>query len=470
MKVNILNNSTMKQRYSLKSNAVKFRLLTLTLLALLGLGGKSAFAGNWPTATGNNPTTLSASKTYYVYSSTTENTGNGAGTYKFYLLENEVDPADYNFGSATKYEYFSACIINGGKSNEPSGSGIRIKFVFNTSKPVGFMGFFCVSDGILEMELGQYYSNALGITLKRTGNWSTYGNSNINCPFTIPDNNQTVGSYTSGIDFNYNTKEKSLDAQKIIITGNPPLANEVPSGFTPANDTCTFLNTRQFVIDGGHNPTVTYTTADSTSYTVSIPSTQTAGKTTFFRVMCGTLQLTNVTLQNHYVNGDGNTGGIYVITNSTGTSSGDRKSAVKLEMEHCWLHHLANTMPGVYLQYGTRIMSFSGSSKPSATLSRCKFTDNYSTNRNNAAIRSFSNGWCDLTMDRCTVFNNLGGGVRWQSTRPCIATFNNCLIKRNRTYGNSTSDPAQGSGGGLLIKSSSIINYRVSACAWQSRI
>ena len=448
------------------------RMRQILLLALLVLSGKAAFAANWPTATGIQPTTLSTSKTYYIYSSNTENTGTGAGTYKFYILENNENPATYNFGSATEYEYLSACIINGGGGTTSNGSGIHIKLVFNTSKPVGFVGFFCVADGFLELTLGDYYTNTEGITLKRTGNWSAYSNSNFNCPFTIPDvrvnfkvNNVVYYNEIPEVtEFNYNETEKSLDAQKIIITGNPPLANEVPSGFTPANDTCTFLNTRQFVIDGGHNPTVTFLDNDSTDYTVSPNGTP--GKTSFFRVMCGTLQLTNVTLQNYYSEG-GNAGGIYVITNS---SAADRKSAVKLEMEHCWMHHVANGWPGIYLQYGSGILSFSGSARPSATLKRCKFSENYSTSKRNGAIRSHSNGWCDLTMDKCTIYKNIGGGVRWQSTRPCTATFNNCHIKRNRTYGTaSDSDKSQGSGGGMIIKSSAIINGCLIEKNWAQR-
>ena len=66
MKVNNLNNSTMKQRYSLKSNAVKFRLLTLTLLALL-VGGNMAWGQE------SRPWTPSSEGTYRLRSRTGDN-------------------------------------------------------------------------------------------------------------------------------------------------------------------------------------------------------------------------------------------------------------------------------------------------------------------------------------------------------------------------------------------------------------
>ncbi len=436
----------MKQPYILKNNVVKFRRLTLILLTLL-LGGNVAYADNWPTASGIQPTTLSTSKTYYIYSSDTENTGNGAGTYKFYLLESEVDPAGYDFGSATKYEYFSACIINGGSNATSTGSGIHIKLVFNTTKPVGFVGFFCVADGFLELTLGEYYNNTDGITLKRTGNWDQYSLSNFNCPFTIPDNKSsfTVGgtTYNNGITFNYNTGEKSLDAQKIVITGK---ASSSTSIYDPNN---------QFVIDGGCVPTVNETgSGASAEYTVTYSDNSKKGNTTMFRVMCGTLSLTHVTLQNCCAS-NGSTGGIYVITNAGNTI--DRKSSVKVDLDHCWLHHLANICPGLYIQY--TIASYTGvaDKKPSLTLKDCKLSDCYSTSKADGALRSHSNSLCNLTVTNCTIENNYGGGVRWQSTKACTASFTNCTINNNKRFLSGGSDATNGCGGGMIIKSSTSI-------------
>ncbi|MBO7629972.1 MAG: hypothetical protein J6S87_08560, partial [Bacteroidales bacterium] len=245
----------MKQRYSLKSNAVKFRALALVLIAFF-LGGNVAVADNWPTASGTDPTDIVANATYYIYSAT----DNGDGTYGFYLLNDNVDPASSEYTDAisglTPYNYLSACRIDGGSNSTANGSGIKLTLVFNTSHPVGFVGFFCVNDGTLEMKLGDFYTTPDGITLKITDNWTTYTTSNYNCPFTIPDN--YGGNINPGNSFDYNTNEKNVDAQKIVITGKA------------SSSTSTYDPTCQFVIDGGCTPGVNETgSGASAEYTVT---------------------------------------------------------------------------------------------------------------------------------------------------------------------------------------------------------
>ena len=434
----------MKKRYTsdpnkaLRRNAFKFNKLFLALLALLLLGGNVAVADNWPTASGTDPTDIDATATYYIYSAATDN---GDGTYKFYLLTSEVNPAEYSFSGLTEYDYLSACRIDGGSNSTANGSGIKLTLVFNTSHPVGFVGFFCVNDGTLEMKLGEYYTNTDGITLKRTDNWTTYTNSNYNCPFTIPDNNP--GNNNPGNSFNYNTNEKNVDAQKIVITG------KASASTSPYDPTC------QFVIDGGCTPYVNETGSGALAdYTITYSDNSKIGKTTMFRVMCGTLSLTHVTLQNCCSSG-GSTGGIYVITNAGNTI--DRKSSVKVDLDHCWLHHLANTCPAFYIQY--TIASYTGAAdkKPSLTLKDCKLSDCYSTNKANGAIRSHSNSLCNLTVTNCTIEKNYGGGVRWQSTKACTASFTNCTIDNNKRFLSDGVDATDGCGGGVIIKSSASI-------------
>ena len=75
------------------------RLCRILMTAMMMLTSGMAWADNWP-----NPNTTvtkwNTTQTYYLYSSN-EQFGS-TGTYKFYVLETEVNPSNYDFSGLQK--------------------------------------------------------------------------------------------------------------------------------------------------------------------------------------------------------------------------------------------------------------------------------------------------------------------------------------------------------------------------------
>ena len=330
----------MKQRYSLTSNAVKFRLLTLTLLTL--------FIGSAHTAWGWGET-VQVPRIYEIQSTETPST-DGLGTYKFkYRYSDDNGTTWVNWSSETNYiEQF---IVNCPNATD------EVKIIFNTSHPVSFRNNngsggsnnnkpgFAVRKGILIMELGPSYTST--VTLKRTSGFSN--NQNGSCPFFL------------GMNANGGQDGGPAEQRKLIIRGNDPTMEEVTTaaspysgdGYLPTSvkqDTCTFLNTRQFVIDGGY-------TFNNISWddegTLTVTGSGSQSQIPFFRVQTGTLELTNVTIQNS--RHSAGHGAVYIMTNNTGVSDEVTKN-VTVKMTHCLIHNICGAnatslYPGVGIQF-----------------------------------------------------------------------------------------------------------------------
>ncbi len=383
------NTDTMKQRYPSKSNALKFRLLTLTLLTLLIGGGMKAIGQNAYTLNHTSAT----NKTYYVTSTnelaTSDNntTASGPQAYKFYVSETP------NPTSGTKYDHFYKVHVNNASAT--------VTFIFQTTKPVGFSNgpyanenAFKVTKGTLILKLDKDHYDS-DITLRRVGNFTTNGTNNQNSPFYL-----------------INDAGEASD-QRLIIEGLDPKPEQL---LYPVNnvkqDTATYLPKRQFVIDGAANISSVSMTNGNPTYTgIS------TNRRPLFRVETGTLHLTNVTIQNSINSDDQGTsaathGGIYLMLNDN-ASQPDRNVDVKLT--HCWLHKLVGTSgrtgyPGIGVQWQMRKAHGSGS----VVIKRSKFSSISNINGEDSAIRSISGCTASVTIDSCNINNNFGGGVRWQ--------------------------------------------------------
>ena len=408
----------MKQRYSLTSNAVKFRLLTLTLLTLLIGGGmkaigQEAFSLDY---------TGSANKTYYVTSTNevaeSDNNTLESGTQacKFYVSESSNSLTD-----DTKYDHFYNVHVNNASAT--------VTFIFQTDKPVGFSNgpdvnenAFKVTKGTLILKLDKDHYDS-DITLRRVGNFTTYNinSNNKNSPFYLI-NDAGEASH-----------------QRLIIEGLDPKPEQL---LYPVNnvkqDTATYLPGRQFVIDGAANITsVNMTTGDPTYTGID------TNKKPLFRVETGTLHLTNVTIQNSINSStDATHGGIFLMLNDNASQNNRNLDVI---LTHCWLHNLAsitNTMgyPGIGLQWQMRKAHGSGS----VVIKRSKFTSISNNTGIEPAIRSTTGCKASVTIDSCNINNNFGGGIRWQGLVADPMQVKNTTIKGNYT---------KKSGGGIIAKS-----------------
>ena len=407
----------MKQRYSLKSNAVKFRLLTLTLLTLLTSGGMKAI--------GQTAFTLdytdSDDKTYYVTStdvvaeSANNTDASGPLAYKFYVSESAT-----SLTNTTKYDHFYMVHVNNASAT--------VTFIFQTDKPVGFSNgpgtnsdhrnAFKVTKGTLILKLDKDHYDS-DITLRRVGDF-TATNNNC-CPF-----------------FLINVEGEASD-QKLIIEGlDPELDDLLYQVNNVKQDTATYRPKRQFVIDGAANiSSVSMTTGDPTYTGIA------TNKKPLFRVETGTLHLTNVTIQNSINSAsDATHGGIFLMLND---NADQRDRNLDVILTHCWLHNLVSTnfktgYPGIGLQWQMRKAHGSGS----VVLKRSKFTSISNNSGQEAAIRSTTGCKASVTIDSCNINNNFGGGIRWQGLVADPMQVKNTTIKGNYT---------KKSGGGIMAKS-----------------
>jgi len=405
------------QETTRKNYGKLYRFLMIAMLVMCG--GRVAWGQEqvWSPGTINSPTTYYI-RTYINDSGDPVVANSTYGTYKFQYKEG----ADGTWSTAQ--DYITQLTV------ECSNASDVVKLVFQTTKPVGFMnqnsgsnnGAFTVKKGILQMELGTGYAST--VTLQRVGG---FNNPNHNsCPFYLVD---AAGPASD---------------KQLIIKGNPPTLSEIQQvvsqngyaalGYNPTQvrqDTCTFLNTKQFVIDGGY--TFSNVSWDE-SGTLTVSGSGGEGKISLFRLMTGTLELTNVTIQN--ARNSANNSGIHLMA----TIGGGNKN-VSLKMTHCWMDHFyAPNYPGLAIQLQ---IGRNNGSNGTVEINRCKFSNLLHSNGDNAAIRSISSSTASLSVDSCVIFNNFGGGIRWQSMIAPAAQISNTVIKGNYN---------KKSGGGIFAK------------------
>ena len=391
----------------------------LILLALLLLGAKTVIGQEVFSLTYEGSTDL----TYYVTSASTvsvsanNGTENGPQAYKFYV---NTTP---NTNSGTEYDHFSQVVMNS--------SGKTLTFIFQTTKPVGFasgtaddQNAFRVNNGTLKLKLDESYSSE--ITLRRVGSDATFTQTgNKRGPFYIPD--------MAGAASDRQLIIEGLDPTMEQVNASVAAGGYASAGYNPTKvkqDTCTFLNGKQFVIDGAANISSIDMTTGAPTYT---------GKTCklpLFRIQTGALHLTNVTIQNSLSTVHG---GIYMMTTNNANKN------IDVQLAHCWLQKIVSTStgghyPGIGMQYCVGKTNGSGS----LVIKRSKFSSISSYNGAEAAIRSTSAGTASLTIDSCTILNNFGSGVRWQSIAADPAEIKRTLIKGNYCKQN---------GGGINAKS-----------------
>ena len=397
----------MKQRYSLRSNAVKFRAMALIVIAFV-MGGNVVMGADWsPIGTSDN--------TFIIK---TEGTGN-----QFKVSDNN--------GSTWSgpYDNWKGINVQNGKT---------VNIVFRTSMPVQVTGQIKVTNGTINMSLGEGYSSS--VTLKNAFFATTYQYQGL---IYLPDGN---------------TGDR-LTTRQITITGT---ANNDPTSSS-------FDASKQFVIDGGcdgmqHHRSNSGNSKGYYYITCNDASKQTANP--ILRAQSGTLTLRNVTVQNQWnTRGGTGYGAIVIVTNKSSITN----YSVKLDMQQCWITKCAgNHYPGVSFQYSIKQYTGTYDPAPQATLNQCKFSECYSTTNSttiggnnlgdapeggkwvssNAAIRSVSHSMCNLDVKNCLVEDNYGGGIRWQSVGVKPMLVENCTIQRNWT-------PEEG--GGMLIKAGATI-------------
>ena len=422
-----------KQAFRRNAFTKQFNKIFLALLALLLLGGKMAVGQNL-----YSKNSFTSNEVLYVEFKTPDTPeGN-----KFRVRTSTDGVSWGNWWSS----------LRDGIGNITVSNNATLTIIFNTSTPVELYG---------QIKINNSGSNGGKLIMKLGDDYNNHTNPDVRTEITLRNNKYDV-AYTQGIifinDLDANrTTQWPLDRSKITILGKDV------DNTSYTNDTTNFDLSKQFVIDGNCEPMITLTSSGATeTYTVSKKNdTDTNTQSPIFRIQCGTLEMTNVTIQNYWNAYGTGAGGVYVITNNANQQSAARKTSVKVTMNHCWMHHIASAFPGVYMQYNSSSYTGTGDPAPSVSIQNSRFSDIYShVTKKNSAIRSNSKSLCNLTMNKCSILNNYGGGVRWQSTRPCTATFTNCLVKGNRSYSygaDVSNDPAQGCGGGMIIKSSSTI-------------
>ena len=393
------------------------RLCRILMTAMMVMCGGRAAVAQWSE-------TINTAKTFYIRtyrnaSNNPEVANSTYGTYKFQYKESSSS----TWSSAQ--DYITEFVVNCTNTSD------RVRLIFQTTHPVGFMNTnqnvtnksaFTVKNGILQMELGTGYEST--VTLKRVGGFDCGQNSSA--PFYLVD---AAGPASD---------------KQLIIKGNPPTLSEIQQvvsqngyaalGYNPTQvrqDTCTFLNTKQFVIDGGY--TFSNVSWDE-SGTLTVSGSGGEGKISLFRLMTGTLELTNVTIQN--ARNSANNSGIHLMA-----TIGEGNKNVSLKMTHCWMDHFyAPTYPGLAIQLQ---IGRNNGSNGTVEINRCKFSNLLHSNGDNAAIRSISSSTASLSVDSCVIFNNFGGGIRWQSMIAPTAQISNTVIKGNYN---------KKSGGGIFAK------------------
>ena len=385
----------MKKRYTSDPNQAsrrnaftkQFNKIFLALFVFLLWGVNLAWGQNW-TPDG------STDGTYYIKST-------GIGN-NFEVATSEGGPYSGD------YSNFNGIDVQ---------SGHTINIFFKTEHPVQVNAQIKVTQGILNMSLGSGYSSDVTLLM----NW--------------------LGTTYQGHIFITNSTNTLATAKQVNISGN---------------------NSKQFVIDGGCPDLQRNYDSGKDHYYITCSDNSKKSNSPLLRAGCGTIDLQYVTLQNNWsVGGEPSVGGLLI--NGAQDGSNLVVNMTNCTVTKCAAHHY----PGVGIQFGK---NYEGAgTKPKITLTDCTFTECYSTTtsttvegvslgavpvsggcwvNNNASVRSVSTSYCDLEMQNCTITNNYGGGIRWQSVGADAAVINNCTITNNWNPGN---------GGGLHIKAAANI-------------
>ena len=400
----------MKQRYSLTSNAVKFRLLTLTLLALLCLGGNRAWAWN-PTSEG----------TYYLRST---GTGNSFNVFKANSDGSiPTDPTEPNCDQLNGFTISSG----------------TYKLVFENTSTIIMNGqiFVYANEGTqahLVMELGTGAS--ANPTLKITG-MSRQPNSNQDAVFYIFKNVTTT-----------------KDQHTITVQGNDPSPT---SSENIPNYVYDFSN--NFVIDGD-GPVMTAIDDGTSIPQMKVTTAGNRKSYGLFRIQEGTLTMKNVTVQN-FATTWGNGGVIQVYTEQN-------NAKVLADIDHCHFKSIAskseivlkvqsaktyNDQPTSGLNVGLRDAKFKNC-KIEYTFG-CSNTGTLNSgyiqtvDTQNGTFRSIGQNSVTISLENCHLTNNYGCPVRWHGSRSKDKLIvKHCKIENNYTLTGSNVN----GGGGLLLK------------------
>ncbi len=403
----------MKQRYSLKSNAVKFRLLTLTLLALLCLGGNRAWA--WVPPSGGG--------TFYLRTNTTNNA-------LFDVTGTKADGTSYSAGEQTQLNGFT---ITGG----------TYRLVFeNTSTIIMngqiFINAAATDNAHLFMELGTAPSgsNLANPTMKITG--------------VSP---QTGSGQQAAFHIN-NIQNTDRTKHTITIQGNDPSEGSTEN---IGNFVYDFAN--NFVIDGD-GPVMTVEDDGTSIPQMKVTTAGYRKSYGLFRIQEGTLTMKNVTVQNFATNW-GNGGVIQVYT-------GQSNNTALVDVDHCHFKSIASKNEIVLKvqsngTYNDQLATGLNAGLRDAKFKNCKieytfgceinasvaadYTQTISTQ--NGTFRSIGNNSVTISLENCHLTNNYGCPVRWHGSRSKDKLIvDHCKIENNYTL---TGTNVNG-GGGLLLK------------------
>lgn len=411
----------MKQRYSLRSNAVKFRAMALVMMALV-MGGKMAV--------GQDPWTPPADGGTFRLRST------GTGTTNFNVYN--AAGTDIITDGTNKTKIYGLVNLSG-----------QLNLIFDNDTTILYDAHFFLNTDNASVTLKLGNGNAhtpTNPTMKIVG--VTGYNS-------IYDNRQPVAFFLR--------PSISTDAtnHKVIIEGNDDSNSSLtnPEGLSFANN---------FVIDGD-GPVLVVEDGNTMEPKVTTANNSTGNLKTYglFRLQQGTLHLKNVTVQN-FCTKYGNAGAIQVFTNNT-------TAAVDLEFDHCLFTSIGSTNSPVL-----RMQGAGGTNENrDARIKNCKFVDIFGaksldqlnvfgnvfggdstsvfTDNANATVRTLGNNKVPLTLDNCHFIRNYGCPVRWHgcgSAKDMVV--NNCLVEDSFTK----KDGGQVyGGGGLLLKGPATITY-----------
>lgn len=399
----------MKQRYSLRSNAVKFRAMALIVIALM-TGGNVVYA--W---------TPSGAGVYHLRTNANDNS-------KFDVYKENANGNLPSTPTASSQSQLNGFTIYSG----------TYRFVFENTSTITMYGQIYINASVgtqahLIMELGTPPSNGnpANPTLKIIG---------------------VVSQSGSGQDVAFFIANKyNLDRTKhtITIQGN----NDANSSTTNPSS-LSFAN--NFVIDGDGPE---FETVDGNTMAPKAKVTKAGNKKNYgmFRIQQGTLNLKNVTIQNFSTTW-GNAGVIQVFVNQS-------NSAVKADVDHCLFKNITGKANGFVLKLQTNGQQFTNSNvdyrntyfrncefekiygfeNPPATLNEEKAID-----RSEGVLRSVGNNKTTLEVSNCHFNENMGCPIRWHgcgTTTPMVV--DNCIIENSFT---GIDNNQVFGGGGMLLK------------------
>lgn len=303
----------MKQCYSSKNNAMKIRLLTLTLLTFL-VGGNMAWAWIPPSAgTYRLRSRGTSGNNFDVY--------NAAGTSTVATNQSAIEA--FNITSGT------------------------YRLIFENTRTIKMTGQIYVN---AEIGTQAHLIMELGTTVTHTAD-----NPTLKISSNISGNGQAMAFYIPKRDNANNTQHT------ITIKGNPaPAGSEDPMNFS-----YNFAN--NFVIDGD-GPTLTLVDGDTWNPKVSAGNDGSVRTNGLVRIQEGSLTLENVTVQK-FSTSYGNAGLVQVFPDYT-------DAAVKIKFDHCYFYQIgAKSSAGspVIRMQGNNAAPHNNNR--SAEIRNCKFED-----------------------------------------------------------------------------------------------